>query len=139
MKVSIKKCEKLRGTIKITGSKNSVLPILAISLLTKKKMTLTNVPMISDVYNMLHLLKHLGVKMKFNYDKNTVILKRKKIKNELLCEEVNKIRASYYLYPGLIHNNKESYSHFPGGCNALRLGYRFHSPAPQFVLVAPGS
>lgn len=126
MKVSIKKCEKLRGTIKITGSKNSVLPILAISLLTKKKMTLTNVPMISDVYNMLHLLRHLGVKIKLNFDKNTVILKRKKIKNELLCDEVNKIRASYYLYPGLIHNNKESYSHFPGGCNFTDRPINYH-------------
>ena len=73
MKVSIKQCKCLEGKIKISGSKNSVLPIMAISLLTRKKMKLTNVPLISDVFNMIHLLKHLGVKVKLDYNNNTII------------------------------------------------------------------
>ena len=60
MKVEILKPKCVEGKIKISGSKNSCLPILSIALLTNKKIILTNVPNITDVNNMLKILKHLG-------------------------------------------------------------------------------
>ena len=50
----------LRGTIKISGSKNATLPILAASILNNKKITLTNIPIVKDVETMVQLLKVLG-------------------------------------------------------------------------------
>lgn len=117
MKVTIKKTNRLEGKIKISGSKNSALPILAISLLTSKKLTLTNVPMICDIYHMIEILEYLGVKVKVNYEKNEVTLKRRRLKNKLLLNATTKIRASYYLYPGLINYHKRSHVLLPGGCN----------------------
>ena len=51
---------KLKGQIKISGSKNSSLPILAATLLSNKKITLTNLPKVKDIETMISLLKSLG-------------------------------------------------------------------------------
>ena len=54
---------KLKGQINISGSKNASLPILAATLLNKKKVTLVNVPEVKDIETMLELLKSLGSKI----------------------------------------------------------------------------
>src|SRR5439155_21143347 len=53
----------LAGSIKITGSKNSALPILAATLLTRKPCTIHRVPDLSDTHYILQILKHLGVEV----------------------------------------------------------------------------
>lgn len=126
MNMTIKKCDKLRGTIKISGSKNSALPLFSLALLTKKKLIFTNVPMISDVFDMLKLLKHVGVKIKVDYQNNKVTLKKKKVKNKLDLTIANRIRATYYLYPGLIRNNKKCFVTTPGGCNFTSRPIDYH-------------
>ena len=66
-----KKCLKvignkfINGVIKVSGSKNAALPIIAASLLCKDKVTLRNVPNIVDVNNLLEILKYLNVKFVF--------------------------------------------------------------------------
>ena len=57
--------KKLNGTINISGSKNSALPILAASILNKNKVTITNIPLVKDVKTMFDLLSILGSKIKF--------------------------------------------------------------------------
>ena len=64
-KLSIKGKKKLNGTILISGSKNATLPILAASILAKK-VRLTNVPFVKDIFTMLELLKFIGIKVKIN-------------------------------------------------------------------------
>ena len=66
----IKGKRKLTGKIKISGSKNATLPILAASILSKK-VQLTNVPMVKDIFTMIELLKFIGLKVN--------LLKSKKI------------------------------------------------------------
>lgn len=124
MKVELLKTQKGSGKVYISGSKNSCLPILAISLLTNKKMILHNVPNISDVNDMLEMLSYIGVKIK--KEKNKVMLKRKKVKNELLLTQVSKIRGSYYLFPGLIHNNEKVKVIYPGGCSFTNRPIDYH-------------
>ena len=51
---------KLKGEIRISGSKNASLPILAASLLSNKKISLTNLPKVKDIETMILLLKSLG-------------------------------------------------------------------------------
>ena len=57
---------KLKGQIKISGSKNASLPILAATLLSDKKIILRNIPKVKDIETMIILLKSLGSNIKFN-------------------------------------------------------------------------
>ena len=57
--------KKLKGTIKISGSKNSSLPILAATLLSNKKVKILNLPNVKDIETMILLLKSLGSKITF--------------------------------------------------------------------------
>ena len=61
--------KNLSGTVKISGSKNATLPILAASILSNEKIELTNVPLVNDVFTMVKLLKHIGSKIKLNLKK----------------------------------------------------------------------
>ena len=60
---------KLNGEIVISGSKNASLPILAATLLSNKKISLTNLPKVKDIETMLSLLKSLGSIVKDNKKK----------------------------------------------------------------------
>ena len=55
---------KLYGSVKIQSAKNTVLPLLAASVLTEEQVTIRNVPMINDVENMIHILTEVGCKIK---------------------------------------------------------------------------
>ena len=55
-KLEIRGGRKLYGTIKISGSKNATLPILAATILTDKKITISNIPIVRDVETMVNLL-----------------------------------------------------------------------------------
>ena len=57
--------KKLKGKVKITGSKNAALPIIAASILSDKKIIIENVPALMDVYTMIDLVKHLGADVDF--------------------------------------------------------------------------
>ena len=67
-KLEVFGANKLKGQIKISGSKNSSLPILAASLLSKKKIILKNLPKVNDIQTMMSLLKSLGSKIKLSYN-----------------------------------------------------------------------
>ena len=66
-KIVIEGGTKLRGSIDISGSKNSSLPILAATLLIDEKITLTNVPIVKDILTMINLLETLGKKIKIKH------------------------------------------------------------------------
>tara|TARA_B100001059_G_C17391224_1_gene359176 strand:- start:133 stop:354 length:222 start_codon:yes stop_codon:yes gene_type:complete len=61
---------KLKGQVKISGSKNASLPILAATLLSNKKISLTNIPKVKDIETMILLLKSLGSNIEYK-KKNT--------------------------------------------------------------------
>ena len=65
-KLEIKGGKKLSGTILISGSKNATLPILASTILTEKKVVITNIPIVKDVETMAMLLDTIGSKVKLN-------------------------------------------------------------------------
>ena len=68
-KLIVKGGKNLSGVIKISGSKNATLPILAASILSSKKIEINNVPFVKDVITMSELLKHIGSGIKFNLKK----------------------------------------------------------------------
>ena len=68
--------KKLRGVIKISGSKNSTLPILAATILNNNLSELHNVPFVKDVDTMVNLLRSLGSDVKIEKSKETLRIKK---------------------------------------------------------------
>ena len=68
-KLEVFGANKLKGQIKISGSKNASLPILAATLLSKEKIYLNNLPKVEDIKTMITLLKSLGSIIKFKKKK----------------------------------------------------------------------
>lgn len=86
----------LKGEIKISGSKNASLPILAGSILNKGITKLYNVPEIEDVKITLKILEYLNCKVK--REKNKVIINSKNMKSKPIPEELmRKLRSSVIL------------------------------------------
>ena len=70
-KLIIKGKKYLSGSISISGSKNATLPILAATLLCKK-IKLTNIPLVKDIFTMIELLSSIGVNIKINKSENSL-------------------------------------------------------------------
>lgn len=106
---------KLQGAVKVSGSKNAALPIMAAALLTDEPVTLTNMPNIADIYTLQHILNFLGVKTEFQ--ENTFKIHAAAVANlEIPHELVSKLRASILLLAPLLVRNNEVRLSFPGGC-----------------------
>ncbi len=112
----------ITGTITPAGNKNSVLPIIAASLLTDEEVTLTNVPQISDVRVQFKILKKLGGTVKYNQKERTAVLRTEKLATyKLEKEDVLKTRGSILFMGSLIGREKKALIWSPGGC---KLGKR---------------
>lgn len=59
-KILVRGGSPLRGKVRVSGSKNSALPILAATLLTREPCVISRVPDLSDIHYMLTILSHLG-------------------------------------------------------------------------------
>ena len=64
-KLEIRGGRKISGTIRISGSKNATLPILASTILTNKKIVIKNIPIVKDVETRAELLSKIGSSIKF--------------------------------------------------------------------------
>ena len=91
-KIRIHGGHPLSGTIKISGSKNSALPILAATLLTREPCTIHRVPDLSDTHYMLQILKHLGAEVE--RASGTVTVAAAKIDSVAPYDVVRRMRAS---------------------------------------------
>ena len=112
----IKWQKELSGRVKIWGSKNAVLPIIAASLLIKWKVKLINVPHIGDVYTFLDIIKEIGVKVKF--ENHLLELDSTELKHtDFDLEKMKKIRVSILLLAPLLDRLGKISIPTPGGCN----------------------
>ena len=109
---------KLEGTVKIDGAKNAVLPILAATLLAEEGVTtLKNVPILSDVFTMNQVIKHLNVAIDFDEDANEVTIDATQpLGIEANYEYVSKMRASIVVMGPLLARNGHAKVAMPGGC-----------------------
>lgn len=111
----IKGGHKLTGTVRASGSKNAVLPILAAAIMVQNEVILDNVPDISDVRTMLHILETLGAQVHFEDQK--IHIKTDKLSNKYIPhQEVAQMRASILLLGPLLARFGEVKLAFPGGC-----------------------
>ncbi|MEI9893532.1 MAG: UDP-N-acetylglucosamine 1-carboxyvinyltransferase [Chthoniobacter sp.] len=104
----------LSGNVKISGSKNSALPILAATLLTKEPCVIHHVPDLSDIHYMLQILSHLGAQVE--RASGVVTVQAEKIITEAPYEIVRKMRASVCVLGPLLGREKEATVSLPGGC-----------------------
>lgn len=105
----------LEGEINISGAKNSVLPIMAASILNKGTTVLRNVPLVHDVITMKQILEYIGAKLDFNG--NILTINTENIdKTEAPYELVKKMRSSYYVLGSLIGRFGKASVSLPGGC-----------------------
>jgi UDP-N-acetylglucosamine 1-carboxyvinyltransferase len=113
-KIRIHGGHPLSGSIKISGSKNSALPILAATLLTKETCILRRVPDLSDTHYMLQILMHLGAQVE--RASGTVSVAAEKIESIAPYDVVRKMRASVCVLGPLLGRCKEATVSMPGGC-----------------------
>lgn len=108
--------KKLNGEIKISGSKNAALPIIAATLLNKNKITLYNVPDIEDVNTTIKILRIIGCQIIKKCDR--IEISCEKIKStEIPKELMKKSRSTVIIAGALIGRFKNATFSYPGGCN----------------------
>ncbi|MEY2543842.1 MAG: UDP-N-acetylglucosamine 1-carboxyvinyltransferase [Verrucomicrobiota bacterium] len=113
-KIRIHGGRPLSGSIKISGSKNSALPILAATLLTREPCTIRRVPDLSDTNYMLQILKHLGAEVE--RASGTVTIAAARIDSIAPYDVVRRMRASVCVIGPLLGRCKEATVSLPGGC-----------------------
>jgi UDP-N-acetylglucosamine 1-carboxyvinyltransferase len=113
-KIRIHGGRPLSGAIKISGSKNSALPILAATLLTREPCSIRRVPDLSDTNYMLQILKHLGAEVE--RASGTVTIAAAKIDSIAPYDVVRRMRASVCVIGPLLGRCKEATVSMPGGC-----------------------
>ncbi len=107
---------KLQGEISVHGAKNSVLPILASTLLIKGVSIIHNVPDLTDVDASIRILEYLGAKVKREND--TLIVDANEITENTIPEEMmREMRSSIIFLGSLLSRTKEAYLCYPGGCD----------------------
>lgn len=107
--------KKLIGDIPISGSKNACLPMMIASLMTDEKMTLNNIPMLSDVKTLISILESLGANAV--HIKNSLNLHTKEIINHKASYDlVKKMRASFWVLAPLLAKSGYAEVSLPGGC-----------------------
>jgi UDP-N-acetylglucosamine 1-carboxyvinyltransferase len=108
--------ERLRGTVRIGGAKNAVLPVLAATLLQEGLYRITNVPRLRDVDSMIKLLSFIGAKSA-RQDDHTLVVDTEQARNYTAPYEIVKeMRASVLVLGALVGRLKRAVVSYPGGC-----------------------
>ena len=115
----IKGGNKLHGSITPQGAKNEAMQIICASLLTEEKVTITNLPNISDINNLIYLLKDMGVIVD-RISNNEVSLQAKDIdfsyfKTEMFRDKSTKLRGSVMILGSMLARFGKGYLPKPGG------------------------
>lgn len=106
----------LEGEIKIQGSKNAVLPIMAASILHNGSSVIMGCPMIDDVENMICLLKGTGCRI--SRDKDTVWIDAAEVESGQMEERyVKAMRSSVFFMGAMLGRKGFAAIPYPGGCS----------------------
>ncbi|MBF0105582.1 MAG: UDP-N-acetylglucosamine 1-carboxyvinyltransferase [Deltaproteobacteria bacterium] len=105
----------LKGRIKISGSKNAALPLMAASLLTDSKLILSHVPSLMDIQTMMRLLKVLGIHSSMMFGRLALQAKGRR-GHEAPYDIVRKMRASILVLGPLLAKLGKARVSLPGGC-----------------------
>jgi len=115
-KLIVKGGKRLVGTVKTSGAKNAVLPIIAASIMGVTPSHFDEVPMLEDVRTISEVLKSLGIKVE-SKEKNVLDIDSTTINSyEPPCELMRNMRASFFIMGPLLARMGKARIHMPGGC-----------------------
>lgn len=117
-KIVIKGGNKLNGEVCISSAKNSVLPIIAASILSGDKCTIENAPLLEDVYVICDVLSSVNASVNIDSQENRIVIDTSRISNnEPAGDLVRKMRASFLIMGPMISRFGKFKISLPGGCN----------------------
>ncbi len=107
--------DKLQGAIKISGAKNASLPLIAMSILAKNRVTINNVPHVADIKTLLKLLENLGAT--YTLEDETIEIDASSVENTTATYDiVRTMRASILVLGPLLARFGHCEVSLPGGC-----------------------
>ncbi len=105
----------LRGTVRVSGSKNAALPILIATLLTEEECVLHNIPDLRDIRTTLKLIDHLGKRIE-RHGSTVRVGGRNRVRTRAPYELVKQMRASVLVAGPLLARHHHVQVALPGGC-----------------------
>ena len=108
--------EKLYGRVEIQGAKNTVLPLLAASVLTDEQVKIRGVPTIVDVENMMRILSELGCKIQRRKE-YAVIDSSNAVSHEIPPRLTKELRSSVFMLGSVLTRFRRAKISYPGGCD----------------------
>ena len=115
-KLAITGGTRLEGEVRISGAKNSALPLLAATILASTPVTLNNVPDLHDIKTMMRILSHMGLTITKGENGQVIIDANTLTQAVAPYELVKTMRASIFVLGSLVTRFKEAYVSLPGGC-----------------------
>jgi len=116
---------RLSGTIRISGAKNSSVALIPAAILADEKVTICNVPEITDTDALSEILEFLGADIKRASE--SIVIDPTTIENKEIPANISKkLRASYYFMGALLGKYKHVEMYFPGGCSIGARPINFH-------------
>jgi len=106
----------LKGTVRISGAKNSAVALIPATILAESPVTIEGLPDISDVHMLKDLMEEIGGSVEFANNEMTVD-PSSMISMPLPNGKVKKLRASYYLMGAMLGRFKKAVIGLPGGCH----------------------
>ncbi len=108
--------EKLYGSVEIQSAKNTVLPLLAASVLTDEPITLRKIPAINDVENMMRILTEVGCTIK--RQKGVAIIDSSNAaSHEIPMQLTKELRSSVFMLGSILTRFRRAKISYPGGCD----------------------
>ena len=107
---------RLRGSLRVSGSKNAALPIMAAALLCEGEVVLQDVPNIADIRSLADLLQKLGVEVERRPDNTLRMIVRDEMNFRAEYDMVRKMRASICVLGPLLAKRHNAQISMPGGC-----------------------
>ena len=112
----IKGGQRLQGTIKVSGAKNSAVALIPASLLANSPVTIEGLPEILDVWTLKEILEEVGAKVTF--ENGTMTIDPTNVEDMPLPNgNIKKLRASYYLMGAMLGRFNKAAIGLPGGCH----------------------
>lgn len=107
--------KRLRGKVRVDSAKNAVLPLLAASILTDERVTLEDVPQITDMEHMLDILRTLGCEIE--REGKSITVDSNGLSGWEMPDALSKqIRSSIFMLGPILARFRKANVTYPGGC-----------------------